>query len=311
MSRLDELSARLHPQDKLARLGQALWMKIGCALKKEELIWAKGILGEDGDALVWDCLLEEGVVASTFHEVDSYALSRFFGRLSCKRGPEASSGVLWTLPKALSETVSVNSYSEAMTNLIEAATASVILVSPYIEAKGVGALLDPLLKAMMRGAYITVVTHHAEDISSRTSLALKVLCRETAWLPGRLTVYSAVKEHNVLLHSKLVIRDRALAIVGSANLTEPGLDSNLEAGVVLGQDQTHDICKVVDALIASPLVEKRFSIRADDCFGPVSPLSFSGSPYLLRPSTGPMLLLRQISHHSANRMVNHDPLSCR
>lgn len=258
---IDELSARLHPQDKLARLGQALWMKIGCALKKEELIWAKGILGEDGDALVWDCLLEEGVVAPTIHGVDSYALSRLLGLLSCKRGPEASSGVLWTLPKALSETVSVNSYSEAVTNLIEAAAASVVLVSPYIEAKGIGVLLDPLLKAMMRGAYITIVTHHAENISSRTSLALKALCRETAWLPpGRLTVYSAVREHNVLLHSKLVIRDRALAIVGSANLTEPGLDSNLEAGVVLGQDQTYDICRVVDALIASPLVEKVFSI---------------------------------------------------
>ena len=58
---------------------------------------------------------------------------------------------------------------------------------------------------------------------------------------------------------RIVVADERNAIVGSANITERGFDTNFEVGVLLGQEAASEIERVVRVAIASGLVKKAYS----------------------------------------------------
>ncbi|WP_157692227.1 phospholipase D-like domain-containing protein [Burkholderia pseudomallei] len=66
----------------------------------------------------------------------------------------------------------------------------------------------------------------------------------------------------MLLHLKIIVADDRKAIVGSANVTGKGFGSNLEAGVVLGQEAAIQIERVVQSTVTGALVQQIFSTKA-------------------------------------------------
>lgn len=256
---LAQLASRLTDVEALRRLGQALWMMLDRPVERPALIWARGLLGDDGDEVLWSALQAEAVLAPPDKRVNAGGLAAMLGQLSNHApGNEQLPRLVWTLPRELGLPALEDSYSEAAISLVEKAISSVVLVSPFMEAKGVGRLLDALLQALKRGVRVSVFTHGANDLSSYASAAIDELRREAKGLNGHLEVFSARERLSVLLHSKLVISDSTRAIVGSANLTGKGLAENFEAGVMLGSEHAPQIAKVVAALQRSALVAEAF-----------------------------------------------------
>jgi hypothetical protein len=256
---LAQLANCLTGVEPLRRLGQALWMMLDRPVERPALLWARGLLGDDGDEILWSALRTEAVLAPPDNRVTAERLATMLGQLSeASATAEHLPRLVWTLPKELGLPAFEDSYAEAAVSLVEAAYTSVVLVSPFMEAKGVGRLLDALLKALKRGVHVLIVTHGASDLSSYASSAIEELRREAKGLEGHLEVLSARGELAVLLHSKLIVCDTSRAVVGSANLTGKGLTGNLEAGVILGPEHASEILKVVAALQHSGLVTQAF-----------------------------------------------------
>lgn len=257
-SRLTELKARLSDVDKLRRLGQALWMMLERPVNPAGLVWARGLLGERGDVVLWSALVDYGVVAPPEHRVQAAKLAAMF--LVLANAPDLGlTRLVWTLPPELGLPNLEESYSSTAIALVDASLETLTLVSPFMEAKGVGRLLQSLLAALKRGVHVTVITHGATDLSSYASSALKELRREAQGLPGILDVYSARDDLALLLHCKLVVIDNVRSIVGSANITGRGFGENLEAGVMLGEKQTSEITQVIVALGRSGLLVDAFT----------------------------------------------------
>ncbi len=77
--------------------------------------------------------------------------------------------------------------------------------------------------------------------------------------PRLLEVYSFVPRNNEAdLHAKIIIVDRSIALVGSANLSMRGLMDNHELGVVIEGPGTLDVVKAVDQLFVSTFVSPVF-----------------------------------------------------
>lgn len=257
---LTELKARLSDVDKLRRLGQALWMMLERSVDPSGLVWARGLLGDRGDDVLWSALVDGGVVVQPEYRVQAAKLAAMFSVLA-KSSDLDLPRLVWTLPPELGLPNLEESYSSTAIALVDASLETLTLVSPFMEAKGVGRLLESLLAALKRGVHVTVITHGATDLSSYVSSALEEFRREAQGLPGILDVYSARDDLPVLLHSKLVVTDNVRSIVGSANITGRGFGENLEAGVMLGEMQTAEIAQVIAALQRSGLLVEATSVR--------------------------------------------------
>lgn len=177
-------------------------------------------------------------------------------------------GLLWTLPAGHPDSEEYgDSYSKGVIDVIKNAQTELILISPFLEPRGVRVLTNELLHAVARNVSITVLTHEADDLSSLASQSLEDLRREAERLGGSLTVYTAKKNKGVaqasmLIHAKLVIADRERVVIGSANLTGPGLSSNFEAGVILGPDAANEAVHMFEGLLEGGLARQAFQIEA-------------------------------------------------
>ena len=257
---LTELKARLSDVDKLRRLGQALWMMIERPIDPAGLVWARSLLGERGNEVLWSALVDGGVVVQPEFRVQAAKFAEMFSHLT--NDPDLGlPKLVWTLPPELGLPNLEESYLSTAVALVNTSLKTLTLVSPFMEAKGVGRLLDCLLSALKRGVHVTVITHGATDLSSYASSALEELRREAQGLPGILDAYSARHDLPVLLHFKLVVTDNVRSIVGSANITGRGFGENLEAGVLLGEMQTSEITQVIVALRQSGLLVDAFTAR--------------------------------------------------
>lgn len=260
MSRLNELSERLDDR-KLARLGAALWFKVGSRIGITDLGWALPLLGQDGDRLIWEALKECSTL-SAVGTLEPVALARFLGGLSTRKR-NLLGGVprlVWTLPPQHPQAERLGStYNEAILELIKESQAHLLMTSPFLQEQGLSSLMATLVEALGRGVKITVLTHAAENLASSQSVALENLRREAERLGKSLSVYTAVTPAGSMLHAKLVLADSSKMVIGSANLTGPGLEQNMEAGVVLGEREASEIRMVVEGLITGGLVKLVFN----------------------------------------------------
>lgn len=243
------------------RLGQALWMMIGQPIALSDLFWARGLLGANGDTLLWKALSDAGAVQEPHFVLRPRQLADFLCRLwSDGTHAEHAARLVWTLPAKLAIAgLERDSYVQTVIQVVESANATLTLVSPYLGPTGMGRLHAPLLEALQRGVAVLVLTHDVEDLSSIASASLESLRRESAGLPGELTVFTASAIPQVLLHLKIVVADARRAVVGSANFTSKGFGDNLEAGVLLGPDAAHEIARVIRATIECDLASKAYS----------------------------------------------------
>lgn len=237
-------------------------MMLGTRIGSEaKLLWARALLGEDGDRLLWDAL-----VAHRCFGENQELLARPTADFLCalwEPQSDVDSELLWTLPSGLAVPgIETSGYAEHVLRLIENAQRRLLLVAPFLEARGIGRLQTALLDALARNVSVTLVTQDAGTPGSWASNALESLRQEARGLVGALQVYTAAQDAEVLLHSKLVVSDLRVACVGSANLTDKALAHNLETGVLVGSPQAIEIQDVVQKAIEARLVTLVFSNEA-------------------------------------------------
>jgi phosphatidylserine/phosphatidylglycerophosphate/cardiolipin synthase-like enzyme len=255
----EELRRRLD-MDRLRRLGAALWFRAGARLSPRDLDWAVPLLGEGGDLLIWEALREAGVLDSE-GRIRPDALAAWLGDLAGERPGEITPRLVWTLPEAHpSFPEHGNTYLQAVLETVDGAREELVMTSPFIHERGIHEIFGALIRALKRGVRLTVLTHAADDLSSPQSVALEAIRREAERIQRRLIVYSVSTADRGLLHAKLVIADGERMILGSANLTGPGLTSNLEAGVVLGSREALTALRMIRELIAAGLAVVVFSV---------------------------------------------------
>lgn len=264
MGAADDIFSRIERPDGVRRLGQALWMMVGLPVEPSSLLWTRGLMGVNGDTLLWKALIEERVLREPDFVLHARPLARFLCMLwHDEEDVEQSSRLVWTIPECLViEDMALSSYLQAATELIESSVATLTLVSPYLEPKGIGRLHKSLVEALNRGVSVRLITHDAEELSSLASTSLEALRRDSMGLVGPLNVFTTSASSQMLLHMKIIVADECKAIVGSANVTGNGFGANLEVGVVLGQEAAIEIEKIVRTTIEAGLVNQIFSTKA-------------------------------------------------
>jgi phosphatidylserine/phosphatidylglycerophosphate/cardiolipin synthase-like enzyme len=250
---IKELIRRLSGLDTARRLGQALWMSIELPLKPDELLWSRALLGEGGDQLLWSALVECGAVDQQ-GKLRAVGLSRLLCKISGSEPIDATSTVVWTLPRELSEEVGERTYLQAAKSIIDSAKNAIWIVSPFVEAYGVGRLIGVISAALGRGVSVTIVADEVGAVTALAAKALEELRREAAYASGALAIYSVETNGRLLVHSKIILADAESVLIGSANLTDRGLASNLEAGVLLRGPEVADVLHKLRQLVSSSLV---------------------------------------------------------
>ncbi|HEY9695635.1 MAG TPA: phospholipase D family protein [Oculatellaceae cyanobacterium] len=68
------------------------------------------------------------------------------------------------------------------------------------------------------------------------------------------------------LHSKLIVVDRVVALIGSANLSMRGMKQNYELGIIIHDEEVRNIANCFDSLLSFPsvsLINTRFPCSQD------------------------------------------------
>jgi phosphatidylserine/phosphatidylglycerophosphate/cardiolipin synthase-like enzyme len=249
---------KLLDSGSLPRFGAALWFLVGKRLERSDLAWASRVLGQGGEQiLLW--ALQECSALSADRTLNATKTARFLEQL-CTEESEPSERLprlVWTLPPQhpLSDRVAC-SYLEAIIDVISDANRELLVTSPFLQQEGLARLTGAISRAMFHGVSVRVLTHEADDLSSPQSIAVEELRREAARIRASFSVYTSMT--SFLLHAKLVIADQRRMILGSANLTGPGLSHNLEAGVILGPREATEMAGIVEGLIERGLVKRVF-----------------------------------------------------
>lgn len=261
MSYLIELRSRLD-NDKLRRLGAALWFRVGTRLYLADLSWAVPLLGEGADRLIWESLHEVSV-QSMDGIVQARPLACWLEELSCDiQKIEYYPRIVWTLPERYPTLAKVEeSYLNAILELFSETQKDLLIVSPFLHKQGIKYVVSSITQALNRGVRVMIITHNADDIASDQSIALEEIRKDAERLNGKFILYTANVPEGNLLHAKIVVSDEQKVIIGSANLTGPGLETNFEVGVVLGAIQAKEIARVINQLIEVGMVRKVFSTR--------------------------------------------------
>jgi phosphatidylserine/phosphatidylglycerophosphate/cardiolipin synthase-like enzyme len=238
-----DLSIRLDG-NKLARMGAALWSQIGREIGVSDLSWGLGLFGPAGDRLILDALHAGGAVDKD-GVLGAPSLARWLGDLT---GSGGIPRLVWTLPASHPMAAKIgDSYTKAILGVIGNTRSELVMTSPFMQEHGISSLMEALVDALGRGVKLTVLTHHADDLGSSQSIAVEELRREATRLGKSLRVFTADAPVGSMLHAKLVIADEDVMVLGSANLTSPGLEQNIEAGVVLGGGREAKAAKQVVA----------------------------------------------------------------
>jgi phosphatidylserine/phosphatidylglycerophosphate/cardiolipin synthase-like enzyme len=136
-----------------------------------------------------------------------------------------SISVVWTGPE--SEITSFRLTAAALTELIDSARSSILLISYATQAEP--SLRSALTAAADRGVeLILLAERHADNPSYSGS--------DTPF-PGldalRLHWPASLRPPGSSLHAKIIVVDDEIALVGSANLTSRAMESNLECGILI------------------------------------------------------------------------------
>jgi len=268
------LAARMSGHaDLIARIAAPLWARVGRPMDVAELSWARSLLGENGPQLLVQALQRFDALDARTGTLSAHGVSRFLSSLlgdtvraetNAAQLPE----LVWTLPHShSSRAMQGQTYLSCCLRLINEATASLTLVSPFIDPAGIGALFAPVLGALSRSVAVRLFVHDALNIGTLSSRALEELRREAERVQGDLSVFSADagvgrdRFLNPLLHAKLVIRDDQSLLLGSANLTSFALGSNFEAGVLLAEAAAKEALFILDGILNSKTVYLVFGTK--------------------------------------------------
>lgn len=258
-------------EDLISRIAAPLWARVGRPLDSE-LSWARSLLGENGPAILIQALSIFDALDRDTGVLRGRELSRFLSSLLGETHSASIAAIqqelVWTLPHSHpAHTVRGRSYLEACIHLVNASAEALTLVSPFVDAGGLGTFFSPLLSALSRGVEVKLLVHDALNLGTPTSQALEELRREAERSQTDLAVFSAEagtgrdRISNPLFHAKLVVSDRRRLLLGSANLTSHALGSNFEAGVILGEDAAREALFIVEGILNANTVYLVFDTK--------------------------------------------------
>jgi phosphatidylserine/phosphatidylglycerophosphate/cardiolipin synthase-like enzyme len=142
-------------------------------------------------------------------------------------------------------------------SVVGTAQDSVLLISPYLSPPGLAGLRGAMAMAVERGAWIHILTDDSQPNRDLNSRALRELVRgdEGELVRRRLRVLTASALFPVLVHAKAVVVDASSGYLGSANLSQRGLDENFEIGLALSAVQANTIAKFAELFEARKYIE--------------------------------------------------------
>lgn len=146
----------------------------------------------------------------------------------------------------------VPAVGRTMVEMIAGAQQEIILTI-YSTTPGSGPVWQELERALVTGIRCTLVINRIED----QHLEIRaLLARLVARYPETLSVNNFVADEADGLHAKILVVDRRVALVGSANLTLRGMVGAHELAVILRGPVAELIADRVDMLLRSRLVSR-------------------------------------------------------
>jgi hypothetical protein len=131
-----------------------------------------------------------------------------------------------------------HTFEDRLCRMLEDAKFEIVIVSPWIKRQTWNRIKGPLRKFSLRGGKLSVFMRGSE---SDYSLGLSDNLQEEISDLGGETIQVA------LLHAKIYMVDRRVAIITSANLTKGGTQSNYEGGIWVNDPIVlRDICEFID-----------------------------------------------------------------
>jgi len=137
---------------------------------------------------------------------------------------------VWSGPS--SHSVPVRATAQALIQVVTEATSELLLMT--YSAKRHEPLREALASAIVRGVQVTIVVETLQGAGS--ALAGAEPAAAFAGINGLQLWHWPVERRNESgskLHAKLAIADRRVLLVSSANLTQSGVEKNIEAGVLI------------------------------------------------------------------------------
>jgi cardiolipin synthase A/B len=133
--------------------------------------------------------------------------------------------VVWTGPE--SEVTTGRLTAATVIDLISEARQEILLVSFAIQRERL--IKTALAEASARGVLITLVSETHADNRSYGAESTPFPTLDAI----RLHWPKALRPRGAALHAKIIVVDDRIALVGSANLTTPAMEANLECGILI------------------------------------------------------------------------------
>lgn len=147
---------------------------------------------------------------------------------------------------------SVEPTDQAFMALVQQAQHRVVIMTPFLDGSG-AQWLQELVENVRPGVSINLILRSLED-SSRSDYPVGYDVSR-AWLAARdvrvfnYSIPRASGASRETFHAKVVLADRNVAYVGSANLTAASRDYSMEMGVVLRGKAAWEVSEVLDAVM--------------------------------------------------------------
>jgi phosphatidylserine/phosphatidylglycerophosphate/cardiolipin synthase-like enzyme len=165
--------------------------------------------------------------AETTERLGEYAAGLLIGAAESIRRQRAAQSVdvAWTGPQSTLRTSRLT--AAVVSELVDTAEREVLLVS--YAAHPTAQLLRALHRATTRGVTVTLVLERPTDNRAYTATGEAFPDLDaTRWVWP-----AAHRPPGAALHAKIIVVDRRIALVGSANLTGRAFETNLECGILL------------------------------------------------------------------------------
>jgi phosphatidylserine/phosphatidylglycerophosphate/cardiolipin synthase-like enzyme len=142
----------------------------------------------------------------------------------------------------------IGSVQSAIEDLLEAAN-SEIQIAVYEMTAGADDFLEKLRTKVARGIKATMVVNRYTEKSPLITKPLEDMMHR---FPHFDLLDFRPKQRSEDLHAKILVVDRSMALVGSANLTWKGLVGNHELAVTVVGPTASTIARLVDKLSSDP-----------------------------------------------------------
>lgn len=176
-----------------------------------------------------------------------FAAGVLLGALQARKMRASTLDVVWTGPPSKVTTSRLT--SAAIVELVDAAESEILLLSYAMHSEPM--LSRALSRADDRGVSITLLAERGGDnpnFHGPSTAFTHVSARRLRWPADR-------RPTGASLHAKVLVVDRTIALVGSANVTGSAMERNLECSVLLRDAvAASDIVRHIDQLIATGIL---------------------------------------------------------